>query len=320
MNRRIGSAHTGLVTLALGAMTASGCEQVKRVGGSDGGNGACVPPEVQAAFDRSCSMSGCHDANGTGQSLSLTPGNSADIIGKTAVQKPIPLVTLGDTGNSYLAHKMVDSPPSPILGTRMPVGFMASNTAQAEDVTTILAWIAGSPFACDGGGSTGGTDGSGSASTTATTATTATSAGTSDSGGSSSTGDAIQMCGLADLKPGASNPIVSGTGAGQIPTDIGAILLDNCGCHLVDALDVPVADYTGPFAMATLAGWQAMNTEMTPRPYSEVAIDYLGGDNPFMPLGSACNVGDGLSMPEAERATLLQWVTEGVPDGATWMP
>lgn len=318
MDGRTNTARVGLAVVALCAMAASGCEQVKRVGGSDGGNGACIPAEVQAAFDRSCSMSGCHDANGTGQSLSLTPGNSADIIGKTAVQKPIPLVTLGDTGNSYLAHKMVDSPPSPILGTRMPVGFMATNTAQVEDVTTILSWIAGSPLSCDSGGSTGG---SGDSATTATTtATTASSAGTTDSGGSSSTGDAIQLCGLSDLKPGASDPVVAGTGAGQIPPDIGTILVDNCGCHLVDMLDVDVADYTGPFAMATLAGWQAMNTAMTPRHYYEVAVDYLGGDNPFMPLGSACNIGDGLSMPETDRATLLQWVTEGAPDGATWTP
>lgn len=134
---------------------ASGCSGLTRIGGGDE---ACVPVPVQAAFDRSCATPGCHDAGGAGVDLVLTAGRSASIIGRTASQKALPLVAIGDPAGSYLAHKLMEDPPEPIAMARMPPGFDGSNEAQASDVTTILAWIAGAPFpACDGGSDTSDT-------------------------------------------------------------------------------------------------------------------------------------------------------------------
>jgi hypothetical protein len=128
----------------------SGCQQVTRI---DGGEQACVPPAVQAAFDRSCARSGCHDANGTGAGLALTAGRSAAVIdGASSQQQAVPLVVIGDSAGSYMAHKLALAPPTPIVGVRMPVGFDPNNPDQAADVGTILSWIAGAPIAgCEAG-------------------------------------------------------------------------------------------------------------------------------------------------------------------------
>jgi hypothetical protein len=130
-----------------------GCDQLQRIGGDDG---ACVPAQVQAALDRSCALSGCHDASGGGAGLVLTSSGSADVIGRAASQKTMPLVVIGDPAGSYLAHKLMDDPPEPIVNARMPIAFDPSNEAQSADVATILAWIAGAPFAgCAAGDESG---------------------------------------------------------------------------------------------------------------------------------------------------------------------
>ncbi|MBC8068665.1 MAG: hypothetical protein IAG13_10060 [Deltaproteobacteria bacterium] len=122
----------------------SGCQQLTRI---ESGAQTCVPPAVQAAFERSCARSGCHDANGTGAGLALTAGRSAAVIEGASSQQALPLVVIGDSKGSYMAHKLVDAPSAPIIGVRMPVGFDPENPEQAADVETILAWIAGAPIA-----------------------------------------------------------------------------------------------------------------------------------------------------------------------------
>lgn len=120
-----------------------GCEQLTPIATDDR---ACVPPAVQAAFDRTCAKGGCHDVAGAAAGLVLAAGSSADVLDRDASQRPLPLVTLGDPAQSYMLHKLIATPPEPIVGARMPVGFDARDVGQASDVATIVGWIAGAPF------------------------------------------------------------------------------------------------------------------------------------------------------------------------------
>jgi hypothetical protein len=142
----------------------------------------------------------------------------------------------------------------------------------------------------------------------------------SESGGSSSTtGAPDQACGLEDLKPGTPDPIQSGAAAMHLPPDIAQILLISCGCHLADdhtVEDVPDYPSTGGFDMTMWAGWHA-DHPTTRMPYHALALTYV--ESEFMPLESFCNV-DGEAMDPSHRATLLDWLGQGAPDGATWMP
>ncbi len=277
-----------------------GCEQVTRV--DDAGGGACVPVEVQAAFDRSCGTAACHTDGGMQGSLSLSAGQSGLTIGKTAVGSPLPLVEIGNTAGSYLAQKIVSDPVVALTGDRMPIAFDPNNANQVADINTILTWIGGGEFECAAGP---GTDSSGGSESVTTDDT--------------SSPAPIQLCGTQDLKPGAVSPIVSGTEPMQIPPDIGTILDENCGCHYADELTVSGApDYPSalPFKMDTLAGFLA---ERQPgEPYHQVALTRVGGDVAPMPTEPFCNVGEGEGMPVDQRATLVQWLTEGAPDCTTW--
>jgi hypothetical protein len=179
----------------------------------------------------------------------------------------------------------------------------------------------GDPSGVDTSNATSAADTSASASSDSSSGIVATSTSADSSGDASeSTGAAILFCGLADLKPSATDPIESGLGAMQIPPDIAAIQVGNCGCHLADALEVAdVPDYpsTGPFDMTTWTGFQAerMSDSM---PYHVIAHGHVMSE--FMPLSTYCNVGGGEGMPPDQRATLVEWLSMGAPDGATWEP
>jgi len=143
-----------LVVLALGA---TACTQVTRI---EGGEEECVPTAVQAAFDRTCARGGCHDAAGAAAGLVLSAPTSAEVLQRTASQKPMPLVTLGDPQASYLAQKLLLDPATPIVGSAMPVGFDVNDPMQVEDVALILGWIGGAALpGCEVEGTTGTTGG-----------------------------------------------------------------------------------------------------------------------------------------------------------------
>jgi hypothetical protein len=280
--------------IVLIAVLVPACEQVKKVDG-DGG-GACVPAEVQAAFDRSCSGGTCHvNAGSPGAGLSLAAGDSEAAVGRTASTGTMPLIELGNTGNSYVAQKMLANPTTPIMGSRMPDPFTGS-AEQVEDVNTILTWIGGGVFECEGAD----TSGSGSESGT--------------------TGDVpLRACGLQDLAPGTPSTIVSGTGAGQIPPDIATILEGNCGCHYTNTYPEPppYIDYqegTAPFDMTTIAGFQA---DAAGQPYHALTLSRVmgGGAIAMPPPDPYCQ-----AMSPSDTDTLVAWLTAGAPDGATWMP
>jgi len=141
-------------------LTIPGCNQLEAIDASASGGGGDLPPDVVAAFERSCGNSpGCHAAGGQSPTLDATV--SSMIIGGSANASAIPLVTLGDTANSYIAIKML---PDNVIaafgatrtGSRMPLGFdpATSSAETLADTQTILAWIAGADF--PGGGGTGG--------------------------------------------------------------------------------------------------------------------------------------------------------------------
>lgn len=140
-----------------------GCNQLEAIDASASGGGGDLPPDVVAAFERSCGNSpGCHAAGGQSPTLDATV--SSMIIGGSANGSAIPLVTLGDTANSYIAIKML---PDNVIaafgqtrtGSRMPLGFdpATGSPDTLADTQTILAWIAGADF--PGGGTGGGTGG-----------------------------------------------------------------------------------------------------------------------------------------------------------------
>jgi len=278
--------------IVLVAVLVPGCEQVKKV---DGESGACVPAEVQAAFDRSCGTPACHTEGGMQGSLSLAVGQSGDAIGKTAVGSPLPLVEIGNTENSYLAQKIISNPSAEITGDRMPQGFQGT-PEQIEDINTILTWIAGGEFECESADTTG----------TETMGTTGE--------------PELRACGLEDLAPGTPSMIVAGVAADQIPPDIATILENNCGCHYTNTYPEPppYLDYqegTLLLDMRTVAGFRAMNGAM--QQFTAVTLDRLMGGGPIAmpPPDPYCQ-----AMPTSDFDTLVAWLGAGAPDGATWMP
>jgi hypothetical protein len=194
----------------------------------------------------------------------------------------------------------------------------------------------------DGGSSGGGTSiGSTNASTTVATtanAETASSEGSSNAGtettGDLETGDSgdtttepppIHFCGLEDLKPGATNPIVAGTDPLMIPPDIAELLLDNCGCHYADMLTAAGApDYSSflPLKMDTWDEWQGMYglPGQEKRTIDVVLERVRDAPTPTTMPHKWCNVGDGAHMVSDQREILIEWLVEGAPDGATWVP
>lgn len=138
----------GLLLLSL---VIPACDQVTPIG--DGG--ACVPTQVQAAFDRSCGGAACHTNGGVAGGLGLGNGQATSAIGRTASGSALPLIEFGNTAGSYLAQKIMASPSVAITGEQMPPGISASNANQVADVNTILAWVSGGEFADCGTADTG---------------------------------------------------------------------------------------------------------------------------------------------------------------------
>jgi hypothetical protein len=169
------------------------------------------------------------------------------------------------------------------------------------------------------GADTASSSGTDPSATTTSGADTSTGGTTSVADESESTGAPLHACGLEDLKPGEADPIQSGTGQMQIPPDIAAIQLANCGCHLADDLTVEAPDYpsTGPFDMTTWDGFQAIRPSDR-MPYHAIAHTYV--ESGFMPLSTYCNLGGGENITPEDRATLVEWLSMGAPDGATWVP
>lgn len=281
------------------------CTQIEKVEG--GMSGGSVPTEVQRAFNESCALGGCHDAASRQAGLDLSASGSPAIIGGMSSQSDLPLVELGNVQGSYLALKMLPSPPS---GSLMPIG-EPPGVDNPTNIAIILGWIAGATLPGGGGG---GSDGG---STTADPTT----AGTADA---SSGGDSTQLCGVADVAPSAPNPFDSGTAAGQIPSDVGQVLSNNCGCHETDPADLTMGapPYGGLVHFSTLEEIQGdYMVGMTPRPVVEALLERVQDEGALrMPPAYFCDLGDGSTILDADRQLLIDWLMAGAPDAPTWMP
>ncbi|MBC8071794.1 MAG: hypothetical protein IAG13_25940 [Deltaproteobacteria bacterium] len=269
-----------------------------------------MPAPVQAVFDARCATTpSCH-ASGS-PNVSLAAGESAAIIGQTSSTSPsaLPLVELGNAEGSYLVQKMNAMPPK---GDRMPVGADFEDPQLQADLALVVGWVAGSEFSgCAAGSETT----SGSESTADTTAST--------SMGDSGEEPEFLGCGLDPLAPGAESPIVAGDGVDQIPTEIGFLLANSCGCHYSEgpfARNVPA--YSGTIEMATLDDWRALVPPARTQTLLQLAATRVADESPggMPPPLAPCDIGTGDAMPPAERARLLQWMMADGPDGTSWPP
>lgn len=277
-----------------------------------------VPAEVQRAFDASCVLDGCHDATSRAEGLSLAAGDVHRLGTKQAWQSDLPLVTLGELGQSYLAIKLLPDEQLPAGAERFE-SRMPKDGVEPEDlehVNVILAWIAGyGPSASEGGeltssgattsGSSGGTaDGSGS--------DTAGSDTTDPTGPPSTTGGTPThpACSVETVTDGAvSDPLDKGDAAGKIPLMVGVVLEERCGCHTLadSALNVEYPALTPP--PETL--W--LDYGDLSRPVDGTTLGELMEEAVLvtlsMPPGSCPTI------PADDRALLEQWFLDGRPDG-----
>jgi hypothetical protein len=290
-------------SIALGGLLLAGCPQIEKTD-DDGPGEAGVPTEVQRAFNESCAITACHDSTNRQAGLDLSSTGSPNIIGGMSSQSTLPLVELGNVQGSYLALKLLPNPPS---GTPMPPVDLP-DTDDPTNVAIILGWIAGAQLP-GGGGSEGGST---------TDEPPAESSGSAE-GESSSGGSDAMLCGLADVAPEAPNPFDIGMAAGQIPPDVGAALVNNCGCHEVDSADLIMGafPYAGMVHFSTIA---EIRSDYMGRPVHEIVLERVQSEQPNrMPPPYYCDLGDGSVITDADRQLLIDWLTAEAPDGATWM-
>ncbi len=290
--------------LAAGALALGGCDQVKKIDeGSETGGGEGVPGPVQERLTASCATStSCHASGGLSPDLS---GGSAWL---TQSGGGGPYVSFGDLDNSYLVQKMLGSPG--IAGTIMPPP--GQPELAPEDLAVIVGWVAGVEFPSETGpATTGETGGETEGQTTAGEST------GSDGGPTS--------CALSVVDPDTQSPVVSGDGAGVIPSSVGTALEENCGCHYTDSVSDPTTyfPYSGGTQLQTLANFTG--------PYAGGNSTYMGMPawmavqdrvitQGTMPTVSVCETEEGTTMTAADFALFEAWFEQGAPDGATFTP
>ena len=297
--------RTIALMLVGGGLALTGCDQVKRIDQGDGtGGDAAVPAAVQQRLTASCALVGCHVAGSVSPDLSAAGGGAwVEAVGGGG-----PYITFGDVENSYLIEKMF---PAPSAGSQMPIG---AGVLAPEDLAVIVGWVAGVEFPSE----------SGPATTGETTEGETTAAETTE--GESTGAPEPVSCALSEVNPSAENPIVSGDGAGVIPSSIGTALEANCGCHYTDETsDVLVygGAYVGDTVLETLEQFTA---------------DYAGGNPNYqgmpawmavqdrvitqgtMPTNGICETEEGGTLTEADFALFEAWFEQGAPDGASFTP
>lgn len=293
--------RTSILTTMLMLGTATGCSsQLQPIDDEGGGEGEVMPLHVAEAFERACGTAACH---GGSQSPSLTAAAAPGIVGAASTQSSLPLVELGNLQGSYIAVKMLADEllddPSSRTGGMMPV---PGQMADPADLTLILGWIASTPPSAGGGdggtGDDGGDDGADDG---------------ADTAGESTGMSEPQLCGLEDLVPGTASPVVFGDEADVIPTEIGMIIENNCGCHLAANDQFPMGIFAPGIGIGTdfttLAGIRAN--------IPGVAMRVVDAPN-AMPPPNVCAPMDVQALSQADFDALSMWLAMDAPDGATW--
>jgi len=292
--------RTITLMLAASAFTLTGCDQVKKIDeGNETGGGGGVPTAVQERLTASCATStSCHVSGG------LAPDLSGGTAWLTQSGAGGPYVSFGDVDNSYLVQKMLGS--SGITGGIMPPAGQAE--LAPEDLAVIVGWVAGVEFPSETGP--------------------ATTSGTGDTGGETSEGETTEggeliSCSLTVVDPNAESPVVSGDGAGVIPSSIGTALEENCGCHYTDSVSSAMYfPYSGGTQMQTLENFTddyagAVSTYMGMAAWMSVQDRVI--TQATMPT-AICEVEGGGIMSAADFALFEAWFEQGVPDGASFTP
>lgn len=94
--------------------------------------------DVQSLFTKKCVA--CHNDRSPGSGLSVQKGSSiANLVGIASTEVPaMPRVTPGDSANSYLAHKLLDTHLDVGgSGKKMPL----SGRLKDEEIAAIISWI-----------------------------------------------------------------------------------------------------------------------------------------------------------------------------------
>jgi hypothetical protein len=268
-----------LVAVGLGL---GGCNQLEKLDDDGGsGGGVEVPDEVQAAFTRSCANSPTCHAGGFSPPLD----DVGALIGAPSTTA-IPLLTLGDTANSYIAIKML---PDEVLaglgimrvGGRMPQGFDYENglPETLADTQIILAWIGGASFESGGGGT-----------------------GEDPTTGGDPTGD--DTTGGEPLAPTFTNVKAE-------------IFVKTCGCHQSapgpangNLSLLPDEAYANIFEVKSMQA--TMTNLITPAdPATSYLYLKLTGEQMSVPGGSGTQMPQGPLLDETQLALVEDWILAG---------
>lgn len=274
------SRKTYTLCLALAPTLAlAGCNQLEAIGteGGASGGGGGVPPAVRAALEASCGKGGCHSPGAT---LPVLAGDEIDGI-LTGEINGVPLVTLGDTTNSYLAIVMLPDALLSSLGlTRTVPRMPADQDFLNPNNQVILSWIAGAEFE---GGTTGGDEPTGT---------------DTDTGGTDTTGPAVE--------PTFAN--------------VQAILDANCSCHFLAANPATNGNFTMTMgdSYAQLVGVEAPSVAVDLVTPNDPAASYLylkmaGGFEDVGGAGTLMPPAMGL-MDQAKIALIEEWILAGALD------
>ncbi|MCR9164765.1 MAG: hypothetical protein ACE37F_33695 [Nannocystaceae bacterium] len=289
-----------VLTLSVSLLALGGCDQVKKIEGeSETGSGDAVPEPVQQVLDENCATPGCHVSGATAPDLSEASGGAW----LSQAGAGGPYVVFGNVEGSYLVEKTF---PNPASGGQMPPGGMLA----PEDQALLVGWVAGVEFPdADSGGSD----------TDATDTDDPTAASDTDD-----TGSDLVLCSIEVVAPDITSPVVSGDGAGVIPSSIGGALERNCGCHYTDQTSDPTLyfPYNGGTQLRTLQNftdnYAGANSTYAGSPAWEAVQDRVIVQQ-NMPT-AVCEVEGGGAITAEDFALFEAWFEQGAPDGASFTP
>lgn len=130
-------------------------------------------------------------------------------------------------------------------------------------------------------------------------------------------GESPPTCSLQLIAPRVASPVVMGDRADLLPTEIGILVENYCGCHLVEdnaQLVEFTPPYTGSMRFSTLAEFHA---PFQGQP-TYIEIERRSISNLNMPPVYHCDTLEFGSWPAGDFETFSAWLAADAPDGASW--